>query len=130
MSLFEPSQQCTTKTLPPVGAQLLLELLLPGALLLLTGGHLLLAGVSCSNGMSDYFCVEPDFLWHVVRSWSTETHTFICAWGEFTQMLEDNMGNVDLFHYDIPPVDDKVYKNLKKGAPTFPSKALWLNEME
>lgn len=49
---------------------------------------------------------------------------------EFTSMLEDNMGNMDLFHYDIPPVDDEVYKTLKKGAPTSPSKALWFNEMD
>lgn len=45
-------------------------------------------------------------------------------------MLEDNTGNVDLFHYDIPPVDGEVYKTLKKGAPTSPSKALWFNEMD
>ncbi|KAB2608699.1 hypothetical protein D8674_011867 [Pyrus ussuriensis x Pyrus communis] len=80
--------------------------------------------------MSGWFCMEPDFLRHVVKSWSTETHTFICAWEDFTSMLEDNMGSMDLFHYDIPPVDDEVYKTLKKGAPTSPSKALWFNEMD
>ncbi|CAL9029942.1 unnamed protein product [Prunus brigantina] len=47
--------------------------------------------------------IEAKMLRHVVRRWSTETHTFICSWGEFTPTLEDT---------------------LRKGASTSPSTSL------
>ncbi|KAB2597377.1 hypothetical protein D8674_000297 [Pyrus ussuriensis x Pyrus communis] len=34
-------------------------------------------------------CFEPEFLRHMVRMWSIETHTLVCAWGEFTPTMED-----------------------------------------
>lgn len=35
--------------------------------------------------------VNKDFvlLRHIVRLWSSQTHTFVCLWGEFTPTLED-----------------------------------------
>ncbi|TQE13969.1 hypothetical protein C1H46_000391 [Malus baccata] len=34
-------------------------------------------------------CLEPKFHHHVVKRWSKETHTFVCAEGESTPTLED-----------------------------------------
>ncbi|KAB2606211.1 hypothetical protein D8674_005928 [Pyrus ussuriensis x Pyrus communis] len=80
--------------------------------------------------------LKPELLCHMVKRWSTETHTFICAWGEFTPTLEDvaNImhlpitGNIDPFHYVIPLTDADNYDILKKGSPTSPGKAFRFNE--
>ncbi|PQQ03683.1 uncharacterized protein Pyn_40619 [Prunus yedoensis var. nudiflora] len=76
--------------------------------------------------------VEAKMLRHVVRRWSTETHTFVCSWGEFTPTLEDvaNIlhlplcGSQDPFHITLSPEDKLKLEVLQKGAPTSPSTSL------
>lgn len=59
-------------------------------------------------------------LWHMVRRWSPQTHTFVCSWGEFTPTLEDvyNImrlpitGDTDPF--DLP-LDEGLEKNSSRG---------------
>ncbi|CAL8164131.1 unnamed protein product [Prunus armeniaca] len=59
--------------------------------------------------------IEATMLRHMVRQWSTETHTFICSWGEFAPTLEDvaNLfhlpfwGNQDPFHIALT-LEDKL----------------------
>ncbi|CAL2233352.1 unnamed protein product [Prunus armeniaca] len=76
--------------------------------------------------------IEVKTLRHLVRRWSTETHTFICSWGEFTPMLEDvaNIfhlplcGSQDPFHIALTPEDGLKLETLRKGAPTSPSTSL------
>ncbi|PQP93506.1 uncharacterized protein Pyn_29656 [Prunus yedoensis var. nudiflora] len=76
--------------------------------------------------------VEAKMLRHVVRRWSTETHTFVCSWGEFTPTLED-VANIlhlplcssqDPFHITLTPEDKLKLEALRKGAPTSPSTSL------
>ncbi|KAL6269286.1 hypothetical protein ACE6H2_026197 [Prunus campanulata] len=70
--------------------------------------------------------IEAKVLHHVVRRWSTETHTFVCSWGEFTSMLEDvaNIshlpicGNQNPFNIALTLEDRDKLKILRKGAPT------------
>ncbi|CAL8152937.1 unnamed protein product [Prunus armeniaca] len=72
--------------------------------------------------------IEAKMLRHVVRRWSTETHTF-CLWGEFTPTLKDvtnifhlpPCGNQDPFHIALTPGNKLKLKALWKGAPTSPS---------
>ena len=79
---------------------------------------------------------EPEFLRHVVRMWSIETHTLVCAWGEFTPTMEDvaNImhllitGNVDPFRYVILSTDIDIFGVLKKSASTSLSKVFRFNE--
>ncbi|CAL8152639.1 unnamed protein product [Prunus armeniaca] len=69
---------------------------------------------------------------HVVRRWSTKTHTFICSWGEFTPTLEDVAtifhlplcGSQDPFHIVLMTEDKLKFEALRKGAPTSPSTSL------
>ncbi|CAL8121399.1 unnamed protein product [Prunus armeniaca] len=76
--------------------------------------------------------IEVKTLRHLVRRWSTETHTFICSWGEFTPTLEDvaNIfhlplcGSQDPFHIALTPEDGLKLETLRKGAPTSPSTSL------
>ncbi|CAL2263196.1 unnamed protein product [Prunus armeniaca] len=76
--------------------------------------------------------IEAKTLRHLVRRWSTETHTFICSWGEFTPTLEDvaNIfrlplcGSQDPFHIALTPEDGLKLETLRKGAPTSPSTSL------
>ncbi|CAL8168725.1 unnamed protein product [Prunus armeniaca] len=76
--------------------------------------------------------IEAKMLRHVVRRWSTETHTFICSWGEFAPTLEDvaNIfrlslyGSQDPFHIALTPEDKLKLETLRKGAPTSPSTSL------
>ncbi|CAL9022295.1 unnamed protein product [Prunus brigantina] len=76
--------------------------------------------------------IEAKTLRHLVRQWSTETHTFICSWGEFIPTLEDvaNIfrlplcGNQDPFHISLTPEDGLKLEALRKGAPTSPSTSL------
>ncbi|CAL9000940.1 unnamed protein product, partial [Prunus brigantina] len=76
--------------------------------------------------------IEVKMLRHVVRRWRTETHTFICSWGEFAPTLEDvaNIfhlplcGNQDPFHIALTPEDKLKLETLRKGAPTSPSTSL------
>ncbi|CAL9008802.1 unnamed protein product [Prunus brigantina] len=76
--------------------------------------------------------IEAMTLRHLVRRWSTETHTFICSWGEFTPTLEDAAnifrlplcGSQDPFHISLTPEDGLKLETLRKGAPTSPSTSL------
>ncbi|CAL8175193.1 unnamed protein product [Prunus armeniaca] len=76
--------------------------------------------------------IEVKTLRHLVRRWSSETHTFICSWGEFTPTLEDvaNIfhlplcGSQDPFHIALTPEDGLKLKTLRNGAPTSPSTSL------
>ncbi|CAL2271161.1 unnamed protein product [Prunus armeniaca] len=76
--------------------------------------------------------IEARMLRHVVRRWSTETHTFICSWGEFTPTLEDVAtifhlplcGSQDPFHIVLTTKDKLKFEALRKGAPTSPSTSL------
>ncbi|CAL8118411.1 unnamed protein product [Prunus armeniaca] len=76
--------------------------------------------------------IEVKTLRHLVRRWSTETHTFICSWGEFTPTLEDvaNIfhlplcGSQDPFHIALTAEDGPKLEILRKGAPTSPSTSL------
>ncbi|CAL8121223.1 unnamed protein product [Prunus armeniaca] len=76
--------------------------------------------------------IEVKTVRHLVRRWSTETHTFICSWGEFTPTLEDvaNIfhlplcGSQDPFHIALTPEDGLKLETLRKGAPTSPSTSL------
>ncbi|CAL9011853.1 unnamed protein product [Prunus brigantina] len=76
--------------------------------------------------------IEAKMLRHVVRRWSTETHTFICSWGEFAPTLEDvaNIfrlplcGSQDPFHIALTTEDKLKLETLRKGAPTSPSTSL------
>ncbi|CAL8173510.1 unnamed protein product [Prunus armeniaca] len=76
--------------------------------------------------------IEAKTLRHLVRRWSTETHTFICSWGEFTPTLEDvaNIfhlplcGSQDPFHIALTAEDGPKLEILRKGAPTSPSTSL------
>ncbi|CAL2234053.1 unnamed protein product [Prunus armeniaca] len=76
--------------------------------------------------------IEVKALRHLVRRWSTETHTFICSWGEFTPTLEDvaNIfhlplcGSQDPFHIALTAEDGPKLEILRKGAPTSPSTSL------
>ncbi|CAL8168094.1 unnamed protein product [Prunus armeniaca] len=76
--------------------------------------------------------IEAKTLQHLVRRWSTETHTFICSWGEFTPTLEDvaNIfrlplcGSQDPFHIALTPEDGLKLETLRKGALTSPSTSL------
>ncbi|CAL8168373.1 unnamed protein product [Prunus armeniaca] len=76
--------------------------------------------------------IEAKMLQHVVRRWSTETHTFICSWGEFAPTLEDvaNIfhlplcGNQYPFHIVLTLKDKLKLEILRKGAPTSPSTSL------
>ncbi|KAB2625873.1 hypothetical protein D8674_017533 [Pyrus ussuriensis x Pyrus communis] len=80
--------------------------------------------------------LKLEFLRHMVRRWSTETHTLVCAWGEFNPTLEDVanimhlpiVGNVEPFRYVIPSASTDIFDVLKKGAPTSPRKAFCFNE--
>ncbi|CAL9001115.1 unnamed protein product [Prunus brigantina] len=71
-------------------------------------------------------------LLHVVRRSSTETHTFICSWGEFTPTLEDvaNIfhlplcGSQDPFHIALTLEDKLRLETLRKGTPTSPGTSL------
>ncbi|PQQ14514.1 uncharacterized protein Pyn_26596 [Prunus yedoensis var. nudiflora] len=76
--------------------------------------------------------IEAKMLRHVVRRWSTATHTFICSWGEFTPTLKD-VANItrlpvcgDRSPFDIALTPAKIYTLavLRKGAPTLPSTSL------
>ncbi|KAL6284597.1 hypothetical protein ACE6H2_015526 [Prunus campanulata] len=76
--------------------------------------------------------IEAKMLRHVVRRWSTATHTFVCSWGEFTPTLED-MANIsrllvcgDWSPFDITLTPKKMNNLavLQKGAPTSPSTSL------
>ncbi|KAI5324075.1 hypothetical protein L3X38_033148 [Prunus dulcis] len=76
--------------------------------------------------------IEAKMLLHVVRRWSTEMHTFICSWGEFTPTLEDVVnifhlplcGSQDPFRIMLAPEDELKHEALRKGAPTSPSTSL------
>ncbi|CAL8992934.1 unnamed protein product [Prunus brigantina] len=76
--------------------------------------------------------IEAKMLRHVVRRWSTETHNFICSWGEFAPTLEDvaNIfllplcGSQDPFHIALTLEDKLKLETLRKGAPTSPSTSL------
>ncbi|PQQ06009.1 uncharacterized protein Pyn_01636 [Prunus yedoensis var. nudiflora] len=76
--------------------------------------------------------IEAKMLRHVVRRWSTETHTFICSWGEFTPTLEDVAkifhlpicGSQDPFSVTLTLEDSRKLEILRKGAPTAPSTSL------
>ncbi|CAL2270689.1 unnamed protein product [Prunus armeniaca] len=76
--------------------------------------------------------IEAKMLQHVVRRWSTETHTFVCSWGEFAPTLEDvaNIFHLPLcgsqypFHIALTPKDKLKLEILRKGAPTSPSTSL------
>ncbi|CAL9006442.1 unnamed protein product [Prunus brigantina] len=76
--------------------------------------------------------IEAMTLRHLVRRWSTETHTFICSWGEFTPTLEDAAnifrlplcGSQDPFHISLTPEDGLKLETLRRGAPTSPSTSL------
>ncbi|XP_021826614.1 uncharacterized protein LOC110767396 isoform X2 [Prunus avium] len=68
--------------------------------------------------------LEVQLLRHVIRRWSSETHTFICSWGEFTPTLEDVVnilhlpivGNQDPFNIILDAKDKERLEILKKGA--------------
>ncbi|CAL9029468.1 unnamed protein product, partial [Prunus brigantina] len=76
--------------------------------------------------------IEGKMLYHVVRRWSTATHTFVCSWGEFTPTLEDvaNISRLsvcgDRSPFDIALTPEEVDKLavLWRGAPTSPSTSL------
>ncbi|KAI5323124.1 hypothetical protein L3X38_032196 [Prunus dulcis] len=76
--------------------------------------------------------IEAKMLRHMVRRWSTETHIFICSWGEFTPTLEDvaNIfhlplcGSQDPFHIVLTPEDELKLDALREGALTSPSTSL------
>lgn len=76
--------------------------------------------------------LEVELLRHVVRRWSTDTHTFICSWGEFTPTLEDVVnllhlpvsGNQDPFNILLSAEDKKRLHILRKGAPISSSRSL------
>ncbi|PQQ08219.1 uncharacterized protein Pyn_40689 [Prunus yedoensis var. nudiflora] len=76
--------------------------------------------------------IEAKMLRHVVRTWSTATHTFICSWGEFTPTLEDvaNIsclpicGNRSPFDIALTPEEIDKLVVLRRGAPTSPSTSL------
>lgn len=80
--------------------------------------------------------LEPEFLHHVVKIWSIETHTRVYAWGQFTPTMEDVanimhlpiLGNVDPFFYVINSADTNIFGVLKKGASTSLSKAFRFDE--
>ncbi|PQM33573.1 uncharacterized protein Pyn_21502 [Prunus yedoensis var. nudiflora] len=76
--------------------------------------------------------IEAKMLRHVVRRWSTATHTFVCSWGEFTPTLEDvaNIsrlpicGNRSPFDIALTPEEIDKLAVLRRGAPTSPSTSL------
>ncbi|CAL2247372.1 unnamed protein product [Prunus armeniaca] len=76
--------------------------------------------------------IEAKMLRHVVRRWSTKTHTFVCSWWEFTLTLEDvaNISSLPVCENQNPFVmaltseDMDKLAVLWKGAPTFPSTSL------
>ncbi|KAI5327315.1 hypothetical protein L3X38_026711 [Prunus dulcis] len=76
--------------------------------------------------------VKAKMLRHVIKRWSSETHTFICLFGEFTFTLED-VANLFCLHvcgnrnpFDIAPTleDMDELAVLRNGAPTSPSTSL------
>ncbi|XP_008229292.1 PREDICTED: uncharacterized protein LOC103328662 [Prunus mume] len=79
-----------------------------------------------------YIHIEAKMLCHVVRRWSTATHTFVCSWGEFTPTLDDvaNISRLpvcgDRSPFDIAPTPKEVDKLavLRRGAPTSLSTSL------
>ncbi|CAL8175521.1 unnamed protein product [Prunus armeniaca] len=76
--------------------------------------------------------IEAKMLRHVVRRWSTATHTFVCSWGEFTPTLEDvaNISRLPVcgdrspFGIALTPEEIDSLAVLRRGAPTFPSTSL------
>ncbi|CAL9001554.1 unnamed protein product [Prunus brigantina] len=58
--------------------------------------------------------IEAKMLRHVVRRWSTETHTFICSWGEFAPTVEDV---ANIFHLPLCGSQDPFH--ITEGCPDF-----------